>query len=109
MAEISFEDWQKLELKVGKITQAEKIPETDKLYKLVVDIGTDKPIQLVSGLREYYSAEELLNKQIIVLCNLRPAKFAGVESQGMLLVAEKDSQVILLSPEKEIAPGSQIS
>lgn len=107
MSEITFDEWKKLELKVGKITDVEKIPQKDKLYKIQVDIG--KPIQIVSSLVPYYTKEELLGKKIIVLVNLKPAKLGGEESNGMLLCAEKDDKCVLLTVEKDIVAGSQVT
>lgn len=111
MDKISFDDFKKIELKVGKILQAERVEETDKLYKLQVDVGEESPRQIVSGIVPYYSVEELTGKLIIVCTNLKPARFKGEESNGMLLAAsnEDESICVLLSPEKEIAPGSRIT
>lgn len=107
---ISFEDFRKSDIKIGKIIQAERIMDSDKLYKLQVDIGKEKIIQIVSGLVEYYTAEKLLGKKIAVLVNLSPAKFRGEESQGMLLCAvdEEEKKCVLLTPEKDIKEGSRV-
>ncbi len=109
MESISFTDWKKLKLVVGKILTVERIEKTDKLYKLQVDIGSKEPIQIVRGLVPYYTEEELMGKKIIVLSNLAPATIAGVSSQGMLLCAEQEdgSNCVLLVPEKDIPPGTQ--
>jgi len=106
--EISYDDFKKLEMKVGKIVSADKVEKTDKLYKIIVDIG-EKQIQTVSSLAEYYTAEELVGKRIIILVNLKPTKFCGIDSYGMLLCAEKDGKCILLSPEKDIEPGAEVT
>lgn len=107
---IDFETWQKIEIKVGKIIEVEKIPNRDKLYKLKVDLGEEKPRQIITGLVPYYKKEELINKYIIVLTNLKPAKFAGEISEGMLLAAETDDhqKCVLLTVEKEIKPGTKV-
>lgn len=108
---IDFNQWKKIELRVGKIIQVEKIPNRDKLYKLKVDIGEEKPKQIITSLVPYYSKEELLGKLIVVLVNLKPAKFAGEISEGMLLAAEKEdgSKCVLLTVDKEIEPGTIIT
>jgi methionine--tRNA ligase beta chain len=108
---ISIDDFKKIDMRVGKIILVEKIPNRDKLYKLQVDVGEEKPRQIITGLVPYYSAEELLGKYIIVLTNLKPAKFAGEISEGMLLAAEsKDhSKCVILTVDKEIEVGTKIS
>ena len=110
MDRISFSDWKKLEIGVGKILKVERVPKTDKLYKLQVDVGKEKPIQIVTGLVPFYSEEELLNRKIIVLVNLEPAKFKGEISEGMLLCAvdEKEDKCVLLTVEKEVKSGTII-
>jgi len=108
---ITFDDFKKLDMRVGKITAVEKIPNRDKLYKLQVDIGEEKPRQIITALVPYYSQEELLGKYIIVLANLKPAKFAGQISDGMILAAENDdhSKCVLITVDKEIKLGTKIS
>ena len=92
---ISIDYLDKVKLKVGQILKVERIEKADKLYKLTVDLGTEKRT-IVSGLVKYYKEEELLNKQVVVVSNLKPAKLRGVESQGMLLAAGDDDIVKLL-------------
>jgi tRNA-binding protein len=110
MEQISFDQWKKMEMKVGKIIEVEKIPRTEKLYKLKVDLG-EKRIQIVTSLVPYYKEEELKDKKIIVLTNLKPTKFAGELSEGMLLCAEKEdeSECVLLTIDKDIEVGTQIT
>jgi EMAP domain len=109
--EVSFDEWKKLEMKVGKILEVERVPRTEKLYKLQVDIGAEKPIQIVTSLVPYYTEEELKDQKIIVLVNLRPTKFAGEVSEGMLLCAEKEdgSECVLLTVQKDIVVGTPIT
>jgi methionyl-tRNA synthetase len=95
-----------LDLKVGKVVSVEEHPEADKLYVLEVDLDREKR-QLVAGVRQYYKKEELLNKKIVVVCNLKPAKLRGVVSQGMLLAASKGKEVKILEAEKS-KPGSKV-
>ncbi len=111
MERIDFEDWKKLQLKVGRILEVQRVPKADKLYRLQVDVGADKLMQLVTSLVPYYSEEELADQTIVVLVNLKPARFAGEVSEGMLLCAEKEdgSQCILLTTEKPVDPGTPIT
>src|SRR3989344_4296629 len=83
---ISYDDFQKLDLVIGKIKSAERVPGTDKLIRLVVDIGEER--QIVAGIAQYYSEEDLVGSNIVVLANLEPKKFKGLESKGMLLAAD---------------------
>ncbi len=107
---IEYADFKKLQMRVGKVLEVERVPNTDKLYKLQVDVGFEKPLQIVSGLVPYYPAEQLKGARIIVLVNLKPTKFAGQESNGMLLCAESEdeSQCTMLTTEKDIPPGTGI-
>ena len=111
MDQISFNEWKKLEIRVGKILKVERVPKTDKLYKLQVDIGKEKPIQIVTGLVPHYQEEELQDRKIIVLVNLEAAKFAGEISEGMLLCAvdEENDKCILLSVEKDTEAGTIVT
>ena len=111
MGNISFEEWSKLDLRVGVIKKVEDIEGADKLYKLEIDIGEQKSRTILAGLKPHYKKDELKGKQCIVVANLEPRKMRGLESQGMLLAAstENHEKVILLAPEKEIKPGSKIS
>jgi len=104
---VSLEDFQRLDIRVGTIKEAETIPGSKKLLKLVVDIGETRTI--VAGMAAYYQANELINKQVIVIANLAPVTLMGVESKGMILAAEDEKGVYLLVPDKESKPGSKIS
>jgi len=107
--QISFEDFAKLDLRVGKIIEVEEVEDADKLFKLLVDIGPEKRI-LLAGLKPYYSKEELKGKKIIVIVNLAPKKLKGIESQGMLLasVSDDETQVRLIKPDDDVKVGSEI-
>ncbi len=109
MENVKFSDWQKLDLRVGKILKAEDIEGADKLYKLEIDLGTEKRT-LVAGLKPYYKKEELVGKSCIVFTNLEPKTLRGIESQGMILaaVSEDKSKVRLLQPDEDIELGSKI-
>ena len=103
---IKYEDFAKLEIKIGTILEAERVPNTDKLIKLVVDLGGEKR-QLVAGIALQYEVQDLLGKQVPVVCNLEPAKIRGVESNGMALCATTPEPVLLL-PEKKVPNGSKV-
>ncbi|MBI3623178.1 methionine--tRNA ligase subunit beta [Candidatus Pacearchaeota archaeon] len=108
---ISFSDWQKLDLRIGKIIKVEDIEGADKLYKLEVDIGKEIGKKTVcAGIKEFYSKDELKGKKIILFTNLAPRKMKGIESQGMLLaaVSEDESSVVLLAPEKDAEVGWRV-
>ncbi|NNF02180.1 MAG: methionine--tRNA ligase, partial [Bacteroidia bacterium] len=108
-AETTYEDFVKLEMRVGIILEAEKVPKTDKLLKLLVDTGIDKRV-VVSGIAGSYSAEDVVGMQVTVLLNLKPRKIRGVESQGMILMAEDaDGNLSFVQPDKEVDTGSEIS
>lgn len=103
---ISIEDFKKLEIKIGKILSVEKVEGADKLLKLDVDFGEFKR-QIVSGIAEFYTPEELVGKLCPFIVNLEPRMLRGVESQGMLLAA-KGEKPVLLHPNQEIPAGSII-
>lgn len=106
--EISFEEFQKLDLRVGRITEANQIPGSRNLIRMIVDFGTEKR-QAVAGLLQWYKPQELVNKKCVFILNLQKRKMMGVESQCMILAAEDDKgDVVVLQPEKEIAEGSKI-
>jgi len=104
---ISIEDFMKIKLKVGKVLQAERVKGSKKLIKLIVDIGEER--QIVAGIGEQYTPEELTGRSIVVLSNLKPAKLMGVESQGMLLAATgSDGKISILTIDREVNPGAGI-
>lgn len=105
---ISFDEFKKMELKIGTITSVEEHPKADKLYILKVDLGDDER-QLVAGIKQHYTIEELQGKRVIVVANLEPAMLRGVESQGMVLAAEDENKnVVLLTTDKDIPNGSSV-
>lgn len=109
MEKISFDDWKKLDLRVGKIKSVKDHPNADKLYVLIIDLGKgEHNIQIVSGLREHYKEDDLLGKEIIAICNLEHVVIRGVESQGMLLAAAFKNRVVLVMPDKEIVVGAKV-
>ncbi|MHA1761025.1 MAG: methionine--tRNA ligase [Candidatus Heimdallarchaeota archaeon] len=104
---IAFKDFQKLDLRTGTIKEVEPVEGTKKLLKIQVDIGTEVR-QIVAGIAECYDPKELVGKQIVIICNLEPAKIRGVESNGMLLAADADPEISILTPVKEVPNGSKV-
>jgi methionyl-tRNA synthetase len=105
---ISIDEFRKVELKVATIKSAEPHPNADKLMLLQVDLGTEQR-QICAGIRNHYTPEELVGKQIVVVANLETATLRGLESQGMLLAASDEGRVVILSPEKAVQPGAKVS
>ena len=104
---ISFEEFQKIDLRVGKIVEAEKVEGADKLLKLKVDLGTEKR-QLVAGIAKFYQPKDLIGREIVVVVNLEPKTLRRIESQGMLLAADIEGKPVLLKPDEEVPPGTKI-
>ena len=107
--EIVYDDFAKLDLRVGTVSACEKVEKADKLLKLTIDLGNETRT-IVSGIALHYKAEEMVGKQVVVVINLAPRKMKGIESQGMILTAEdKDGKLRLLKPEETVSPGSSVS
>ena len=107
--EITFDDFAKMQFQIGEIIKCEEVPKSKKLLCSQVRIGSQVK-QIVSGIKQHYSAEEMVGKKVMVLVNLKPAKLAGVLSEGMLLCAEDaEGNLALLTPEKEMPAGAEIS
>ena len=107
--EITFDDWMKMQFQVGEIIACEEVPKSKKLLCSQVKIGSQVK-QIVSGIKQHYSAEEMVGKKVMVLVNLKPAKLAGVLSEGMLLCAEDaDGNLALMTPEKDMPAGAEIA
>jgi len=104
---VSYESFKAIELKVGEIKEAERIKGSNKLLKLIVDIGTEKR-QVVAGIAEAYKPEELVGTQVVMVANLEKAKLFGVESQGMLLAADLGGKAVLLRPQEKVEPGTKV-
>ena len=112
---ISYEDFSKLEIKIGTIISVEVVENTDKLLRLMVDLaevdeeGESKPRQIISGIREFFTdPEELVGKKCPFLTNLEPRIIRGLESQGMILAASSGDEFALLHPDREIESGAKI-
>jgi methionine--tRNA ligase beta chain len=102
---IPYEDFKKLDIRIGTIVSAEKIEGTDKLLKLEIDLGGERR-QLVAGIAEVFDPGQVIGKQIPVLLNLEPRSIRGMVSQGMILAADVDGNPALLHPDREVPPGS---
>lgn len=109
MSEVSFDDFKKLDMRIGTVVDVSRIPRTERLYKIIVDLGDLGKKQTVSSLVGYYTPEELLSKRIVFLTNLKTTKFAGELSEGMLMAAEKGDKLALLTTDIEIQNGAKIT
>lgn len=108
-AEIQFDDFSKIDLRVGTIITAEKVEKADKLLKLEVDLGNEKRT-VVSGIAEHFKPEEITGRQVVLVANLAPRKMRGIESQGMILMAEdKAGKLHFVNPDGMIDAGSNVS
>ena len=106
--EISYEDFDKLDLRVARVTACEKVKKADKLLKLTLRVGSEERT-VVSGIAKSYSPEEMVGKQVILVYNLKPAKLKGIESQGMILCADGSGETLkLASVEEGAADGAQV-
>ncbi len=103
---ISFEDFSRLELKVGAILEAEEVEESGKLIKCIVDLGEEQPRQILAGVKQWYKPEDLVGKQVVVVANLESKVMMGFQSQGMILMAGEEP--VLLIPQKEVPLGAKI-
>ena len=107
-APIEFEQWEKLDIRVGTVLECEKVPKADKLLRFLIDDGLERRT-IVSGIAKYYAPEELVGKQVCFLANLPARKLRGIESQGMILSAEDlDGSLCVITPQKQVKPGSQV-
>lgn len=112
MKDISYEDFKKLEMKVGYVINCVAIPNTDNLYKLMVDCGEKNPRQIVTGMKKFYTPQDFIHEKIIIVTNLESKKIMGIKSEGMILAADIDGEPVLLKldpkKEKKVPPGSKI-
>jgi methionyl-tRNA synthetase len=105
---LTIEQFAAIKLVVGIVREAERVPNSKKLVRLLVDLGEPQPRQLVAGIAERYQPEALLGRRIVVVANLKPAKLMGVESRGMLLAASVSGDPFLLSVDGEVPPGTGV-
>jgi methionyl-tRNA synthetase len=104
---LSIDDFKKVELKVAKVTSAERVEGSEKLLKLMVSIGSEDR-QIIAGIGKKYDPAALIGREIIIVANLEPRQLMGLESQGMLLAANNSDGPIFLTPESEAEPGAEI-
>lgn len=107
--EVTVDEFKRLKIRIGTIVEVSRVPRTEKLYRVLVDLGEHGRRQTITSLVGYYSEKELLHKKIVFLTNLKEAKFAGQLSQGMLLAASEGEKLALLTIDREIENGSRIS
>ena len=105
---IPFEDFQKMDLRIGKITKVELVPGSRNLIRILIEIGNNETRQAVAGLAQYYKPEELDGKKVAVIANLQPKKMFGIESNVMILAAEDEKTVSMLIPDRTVKTGSKI-
>jgi len=108
--EIDIETFAKIKFRVATVEKVEAVPKSKKLYQIQLDVGELGKRQIVSGIAQHYTPEQLVGRQIVIVANLKPAKLMGVESRGMLLAAstEGDEVLAVLSPDKPIAAGARV-
>jgi methionyl-tRNA synthetase len=107
MDKISFDEFQKVELRIGKILNSQKIEKSDKLLKLEVDFGEERR-QVVSGIAQSYSIDDLTGQEFLFITNLEPRTIMGLESQAMILAVEKENKAVCLVPTEEVEPGAKL-
>ncbi len=107
VVEVTFKEFQKLDLRIGKILNCEKIPGAKKLLKCTLDIGTETRETIV-GMAEFFTPDELVGKNVVVLVNLEPKKLMGVESRGMILAADLGGKPFLLTVEGDVPTGTKV-
>ncbi len=105
---ITIDDFSKVELRVGTVLSAEEVEEAEKLIKLMVDLGEEKPRQVLAGVKQWYKPSELVGKQVIIVANLEPRMMMGLESQGMMLAADSKDGPIFLTVPKSVPLGTKI-
>jgi methionyl-tRNA synthetase len=109
---VNYEDFTKLDIRIGKVLTCEDIPKTQNLLKISVDIGEKSPRTIISGIKDWYRSEDLIGKFILVLTNLKPRTLFGVKSDGMLLAADANDTAILLKTDEKfllkLQPGQKI-
>jgi len=107
--EVSIDEFKKFEIRVGVVVEVSRVPRTEKLYKVIVDFGPQGKRQTVTSLVGYYMADELMSKRVAFLLNLKPAKFGGEKSEGMLLAASEGEKLSLLTIDRDVPNGARVS
>jgi len=104
---VSVKELGKLDIRIGNVVKAERVPKSEKLLKLEVELAKERRT-LVAGVAEHYRPEELIGKQVAVIVNLEPAKLMGIKSEGMLLAAVEEGKISLLTVDKPVKPGARV-
>ena len=104
---VTFDDFMKLDIRIGTVTGADKVEGADKLIRLEIDLGGEHR-QVVAGMAPTYTSEEFIGKQVPILVNLEPRKLKGVESQGMILAVDVEGKPVMLLPDREVPSGSMV-
>lgn len=107
--EVSIDEFKKLEIRVGVVAEVSRVPRTEKLFKVIIDFGPQGKRQTITSLVGYYRAEELMNKRVAFLMNLKPARLAGEKSEGMLLAATEGERLSLLTIDRDVPNGARVS
>lgn len=105
---VTIDDFAKCEFRVGTVLEAEEIEGSEKLLKLKVDLGEENPRQVLSGIKVWYTPEDLVGKQFVFVANLEPRVMMGLESQAMIMAADTEKKPILLKPGSKVPPGSKV-
>lgn len=105
---ITIDDFSKVELKVGTVSEAEEVEGSEKLIKLTVDLGEESPRTVLTGMKTWYQPADFKGKQLVFVVNLEPRKMMGMESQGMVMAADPEGGPVFLIPEKPVPPGTKI-
>ena len=106
---VDFEDFQKLDLRLGTIISVELHPKADRLFRVLIDLGEPAPRQVIAGLAEFFQPDDLVGRQVVVVANLKPRKLRGLESQGMILAVRDGDTMQLLAPSAAVTNGSKVS
>ena len=104
---VSFEEFKNIQIKTAKIKEVREHPQADKLYVLIIDTGSEEK-QIVAGIKNFYSPDALVGRNIVIIDNLAPAVIRGVESQGMLLASQDSNGISIISPDRDISAGSPV-
>jgi len=107
MSHITISEFEKLDIRVGKVLEAERVPGSRKLMKLIVDVGGERR-QLIAGIAGHYDPNSLKGREVVVLVNLKPKRIMGLESQGMILAADVEGGPVLLTVDREVPPGTKV-
>ncbi len=102
---VAYDEFAKLDLRVGKILECEAVEDSDKLLKCTIDIGSSQR-QILAGVQEWYEVSEMVGKTVVIVANLEPKKMAGLTSQGMILMADDPDKPILITPEEKVGIGT---